>query len=95
MSRLPVIVGFGGYNAAGRSSFHHGFRRIVIETLDAQARQETLAGYGYQVLLKPEAIAWGLSCGLLLAWLVESVVLLIGAAAGVGRSRKVQQRHRL
>jgi acetoacetyl-[acyl-carrier protein] synthase len=39
-----VIVGFGGYNAAGRSSFHHGFRRIVIETLDAQSRQETLAG---------------------------------------------------
>ncbi|GGK04155.1 beta-ketoacyl synthase [Pseudomonas matsuisoli] len=44
MSRLPVIVGFGGYNAAGRSSFHHGFRRTVIETLDSQARQETLAG---------------------------------------------------
>ncbi|MEK1904455.1 MAG: beta-ketoacyl synthase [Pseudomonas sp.] len=44
MSRLPVIVGFGGYNAAGRSSFHHGFRRIVQESLDAQSRQETLAG---------------------------------------------------
>ncbi|MBM7063173.1 beta-ketoacyl synthase [Pseudomonas sp. UL073] len=44
MSRLPVIVGFGGYNAAGRSSFHHGFRRTVLETLDAQARQETLVG---------------------------------------------------
>ncbi|WP_285960544.1 beta-ketoacyl synthase [Pseudomonas tohonis] len=44
MSRLPVIVGFGGYNAAGRSSFHHGFRRTVIESVDAAARQETLAG---------------------------------------------------
>ncbi|MGL4317698.1 MAG: beta-ketoacyl synthase [Pseudomonas sp.] len=44
MSRLPVIVGFGGYSAAGRSSFHHGFRRIVQESLDAQSRQETLAG---------------------------------------------------
>lgn len=44
MSRLPVIVGFGGYNAAGRSSFHHGFRRTVIESLDATTRQETLAG---------------------------------------------------
>jgi acetoacetyl-[acyl-carrier protein] synthase len=44
MSRLPVIVGFGGYNAAGRSSFHHGFRRTVIESLDSAARQETLAG---------------------------------------------------
>ena len=44
MARLPVIVGFGGYNAAGRTSFHHGFRRMVIESLDAQSRQETLAG---------------------------------------------------
>lgn len=44
MSRLPVIVGFGGYNAAGRSSFHHGFRRTVLESLEPQARQETLAG---------------------------------------------------
>lgn len=43
-SRLPVIVGFGGYNAAGRSSFHHGFRRTVIESLDDQARRETLIG---------------------------------------------------
>ncbi|MGQ7818276.1 DUF2937 family protein [Metapseudomonas furukawaii] len=67
----------------------------VLALADPGLRQETLAGYGYQVLLKPEAIAWGLSCGLLLAWLVESVVLLIGVAAGVGRSRKVQQRHRL
>ncbi|GAB3106832.1 beta-ketoacyl synthase [Aestuariicella hydrocarbonica] len=46
MSRLPIIAGFGGYNAAGRSSFHHGFRRMVIESLDEQSRQETLAGLG-------------------------------------------------
>lgn len=44
MARLPVIVGFGGYNAAGRASFHHGYRRMVIESLDRQSRQETLAG---------------------------------------------------
>ena len=43
MSRLPVIVGFGGYNAAGRSSAHHGFRRTVIESMSAADRQETLA----------------------------------------------------
>ncbi|MYM62318.1 beta-ketoacyl synthase [Pseudomaricurvus sp. HS19] len=46
MARLPIIVGFGGYNAAGRSSFHHGFRRMVIESLDEQSRLETLAGLG-------------------------------------------------
>ncbi|WP_462380796.1 beta-ketoacyl synthase [Pseudomonas sp. Marseille-QA0892] len=51
MSRLPVIVGFGGYNAAGRSSFHHGFRRTVIETLDGHARQETLAGLAVMMKL--------------------------------------------
>ena len=51
MSRLPVIVGFGGYNAAGRSSFHHGFRRIVQESLDAASRQETLAGLAVMMKL--------------------------------------------
>ncbi|TVP89874.1 MAG: beta-ketoacyl synthase [Pseudomonadaceae bacterium] len=44
MSSLPVIVGFGGFNAAGRSSGHHGFRRMVLESLPAPERQETLAG---------------------------------------------------
>ncbi|MDG1581191.1 beta-ketoacyl synthase [Pseudomonas sp. GOM6] len=51
MSRLPVIVGFGGYNAAGRSSFHHGFRRIVQESLDSTSRQETLAGLAVMMQL--------------------------------------------
>lgn len=31
--RLPVIVGFGGINAAGRSSAHHAYRRMVIDAL--------------------------------------------------------------
>lgn len=46
MVQLPVIVGFGGYNAAGRSSFHHGFRRMIVESLDGDSRQQTLAGLG-------------------------------------------------
>ena len=50
MSRLPVIVGFGGYNAAGRSSFHHAFRRTVIESLSPEERQQTLTGLA--VLMK-------------------------------------------
>jgi acetoacetyl-[acyl-carrier protein] synthase len=44
MSRLPVIVGFGGYNAAGRSSFHQSYQRMVIDSLSLTKRQETLAG---------------------------------------------------
>mgnify|MGYP000381746701 CR=1 FL=1 len=43
MTRLPVIVGFGGYNSAGRSSFHHGYHRMVIESLSLELRQQTLA----------------------------------------------------
>jgi acetoacetyl-[acyl-carrier protein] synthase len=44
ISRLPIIVGFGGFNAAGRSSGHQGYRRMVIESLSTQERQETIAG---------------------------------------------------
>ena len=44
MTALPIIVGMGGVNAAGRTSFHQGFRRIVIEKLTAEARQETFVG---------------------------------------------------
>jgi acetoacetyl-[acyl-carrier protein] synthase len=32
---LAVIAGIGGINAAGRSSAHHGYRRSVIDVLDA------------------------------------------------------------
>jgi acetoacetyl-[acyl-carrier protein] synthase len=40
-SRLPVIVGFGGINAAGRASFHHAYRRLVIDALDEANRSRT------------------------------------------------------
>ncbi len=39
--RLPVIVGFGGVNAAGRSSAHHGYRRMVIDALPADLAEGT------------------------------------------------------
>ena len=41
---LPVIVGFGGYNAAGRSSSHQGFRRMVFESLSAAEQTKTVVG---------------------------------------------------
>ncbi|ATC96854.1 beta-ketoacyl synthase [Pseudoalteromonas tunicata] len=44
MTVLPLVVGMGGINAAGRTSFHQGFRRIVIDKLTAEARQETFLG---------------------------------------------------
>lgn len=41
MTALPVIVGFGGVNAAGRSAFHHGYRRMVSSALPHQIMQPT------------------------------------------------------
>jgi acetoacetyl-[acyl-carrier protein] synthase len=38
---LPVIVGFGGINAAGRASFDHAYRRLVIEALSPSQRATT------------------------------------------------------
>ena len=42
-SYLPLIVGFGGYNAAGRSSGHRGYERTIYESLSARARSELIA----------------------------------------------------
>jgi len=42
LSHLPVIVGFGGINPAGRSSFHHSYRRLIIDKLSAQERAATI-----------------------------------------------------
>lgn len=60
---------------------------------DHELLEQTFAAYRYQVLLAPEAITWGIVCALLLAWLVESLLVLFGMLLGVGRSQKVQQRH--
>lgn len=43
MSRLPVVVGFGGINAAGRSSFHQAYRRMVMDALSQAKQNQTLA----------------------------------------------------
>jgi acetoacetyl-[acyl-carrier protein] synthase len=40
--RLPVIVGFGGINAAGRASGHHAFSRMVQSALPAAQRERSM-----------------------------------------------------
>ena len=42
MRPLPVIVGFGGFNAAGRASFHHSYRRTIYDSLSTEAKQVTV-----------------------------------------------------
>lgn len=44
--RLPVIVGFGGINAAGRASGHHAYARMVHDALPAAQQSRTLAALG-------------------------------------------------
>ena len=43
MARLPIVTGLGGINAAGRSSNHHAYRRMVLDTLNAEQALETYA----------------------------------------------------
>lgn len=44
MAVLPVIVGYGGCNAAGRSSFDQSYRRMILESLSDAERERTVAG---------------------------------------------------
>ncbi|MCQ4294902.1 DUF2937 family protein [Pseudomonas stutzeri] len=62
------------------------YARAVHVLLGAERslRAQVWSSYRFQVLLAPEAIAWGLSCALLLAWLLESLLL---AASFPFRSR--------
>lgn len=41
MLKLPVIVGFGGINAAGRSSNFRAYERLVIDALTTQEADQT------------------------------------------------------
>ena len=41
MDSLPIVVGFGGINAAGRSSFHHMYNRLIIDSLNQQKAEQT------------------------------------------------------
>lgn len=54
MSRqsIPVIVGFGGINAAGRASGHHAYGRMVYQALPAAQRQRTLESLATLMALK-------------------------------------------
>ena len=50
----------------------------VMTQADTALLDETRKAYRYQVLLEPQAIAWGLSVALLLAWIIELLVHAMG-----------------
>ncbi|MEX0738524.1 MAG: beta-ketoacyl synthase [Pseudohongiella sp.] len=59
MAALPVIIGFGGINPAGRSSLHHGYRRLVLDNLPVDAAMETRASLaGLMGLLQHKDGKW-------------------------------------
>ncbi|MBT8145929.1 MAG: beta-ketoacyl synthase [Gammaproteobacteria bacterium] len=59
MARLPIIAGFGGISSAGRSSLHHGYRRLVIDRLSSQHASATLQGLATMMgLLKHDQAGW-------------------------------------
>jgi hypothetical protein len=63
----------------------------VFSAADQRLLAETMAGYRYQILLDPSAIAWGLSCALLLAALVESLLVMLGSLL-LGKRRRALYR---
>ena len=46
MTPLPLIVGFGGINAAGRSSDHQAFRRLIMDALSSSEKARTIDQVG-------------------------------------------------
>jgi len=40
---LPVIVSFGGFNAAGRSSGHEAYERMIFESLSAEQKRRRIS----------------------------------------------------
>lgn len=54
MTALPLIVGFGGINAAGRSSDHQAFRRLIMDTLTPSETARTVDQIGALIGLGPD-----------------------------------------
>ncbi|OEO26442.1 hypothetical protein AX279_06420 [Pseudomonas sp. J237] len=65
----------------------------LLTRADPALLNETYAAYRYQVLLAPEAIAWGIACALLLAWLIEGLLRAIGWLLGFRGDSRTRQRH--
>lgn len=59
---------------------------------DRELMAQAWAGYSFRVLLAPAAIAWGLACALLLAWVVEAVLLGLARLTGLRRPRSRRRR---
>ena len=55
-SPLPIMVGFGGINAAGRASFHNAYRRLVIDSLPEDKQNQTYTSLAKLMRLEKDNI---------------------------------------
>lgn len=60
LSQLPVIVGMGGVNAAGRTSGHQAFRRTILDALPDTLQAQTILALAamMQLVTRLEDGAW-------------------------------------
>jgi len=65
MTKLPLIVGFGGINAAGRSSGFHSYKRMIADVLSDEEMKTTWQDLAYRMGL--------VNCGDVDSELVEAV----------------------
>ena len=47
MTNLPLIVGYGGINAGGRSIFDFSHQRMVFDDIDSNQQKEVLLSLGH------------------------------------------------
>lgn len=52
MARLPLIVGIGGINSAGRSSGFHSYKRLICEALSTQELENTWLDLAHRMGIK-------------------------------------------
>ena len=56
MAKLPLIVGLGGINAAGRSSGFHSYKRLVCDVLGDDVMESTWLDLANRMGLGADAI---------------------------------------
>lgn len=54
MKQIPLIVAAGGINAAGRTSGHHGYKRLVLPRLPSAEAESTLCDLAMRMALDAE-----------------------------------------
>jgi len=64
----------------------------VLISADQDLRRQVWSSYRFQVLLAPEAIAWGISCALALAWLVEALGMALANLLWPRRRYRLRRR---